>query len=74
MCSRRSQPIKSRRISSHGRRRHVEAGEILIEAGDPNVPCFVVLSGRLEIVQRDGASRTSGDEPRVRVNSRAKRT
>jgi thioredoxin reductase (NADPH) len=43
------------RISSHGRRRHVEAGEILIEAGDPNVPCFVVLSGRLEIVQHDGA-------------------
>lgn len=44
------------RISSHGRRRHVEAGEILIEAGDPNVPCFVVLSGRLEVVQRDGAA------------------
>jgi thioredoxin reductase (NADPH) len=42
------------RMSAHGQRRRVEAGEILVEAGDPNVPCFVVLSGRLAIVQRDG--------------------
>jgi len=47
-------PDQIRRISSHGHRRHVEAGEILVEAGAPNVPCFVVLSGRLEIVQHDG--------------------
>src|SRR4029453_17971431 len=42
------------RISAHGQRRRVEAGEALGEAGDPNVRCFVVLTARLEIVQRDG--------------------
>jgi thioredoxin reductase (NADPH) len=44
------------RIVSHGRRRRMEAGEVLVEAGGPNVPCFVVMSGILDVVQRDGAT------------------
>jgi thioredoxin reductase (NADPH) len=41
------------RIESHGRRRPVRAGEILVEPGDGVVPFFVVLSGQLEIVRVD---------------------
>jgi thioredoxin reductase (NADPH) len=48
------------RVANHGRRRQVDAGEVLVEAGDPNVPCFVVISGQLDIFQREG-----GDEHRV---------
>jgi|KBSSwiStaDraftv2_1062776.scaffolds.fasta_scaffold07580_2 thioredoxin reductase (NADPH) len=44
------------RIVSHGRRRRVEAGEVLVEAGSANVPCFVVVSGILDVVQRDGST------------------
>jgi thioredoxin reductase (NADPH) len=40
------------RVRSCGHVREVEAGEILFEPGDINVPFFVVLSGALEIVQR----------------------
>ena len=43
------------RLASHGHRRGVNDGDVLIEAGDANVPMFVVLSGRLDIIQRDGA-------------------
>lgn len=39
------------RISSHGRRRTTQAGEILIEAGSDNVPFYVLTAGRIEIVQ-----------------------
>src|ERR1700731_3864 len=41
------------RIRSVGKLRHVQAGEILFEPGDSNVPFFVLLSGRMEIVQPD---------------------
>jgi thioredoxin reductase (NADPH) len=41
------------RIASHGRRRLVGAGEILVEPGDAVVPFFVVLTGQLEIVRVD---------------------
>ena len=27
---------------------------MLVEAGDPNVPCFVVISGRLDVVRCEG--------------------
>ena len=33
--------------------RHVKAGDILFEPGDADVPFFVLLSGRMEIVQPD---------------------
>ena len=44
------------RISAHGRRRQIEAGEVLVEAGDPNVPCFVVINGQLDIIRREGVN------------------
>ncbi len=41
------------RLLPHGKVRKVEAGEILFEPGDTNVPFFVLLSGNMEIVQPD---------------------
>ena len=39
------------RVQSGGKLRQVEKGEILFDVGDMNVPFFVLLSGRMEIVQ-----------------------
>jgi thioredoxin reductase (NADPH) len=39
------------RIRPSGRLRNVERGEILFEPNDPTIPFFVLLSGRMEIVQ-----------------------
>jgi len=39
------------RIRPSGRVRNVERGEILFEPNDPVIPFFVLLSGRMEIVQ-----------------------
>ena len=39
------------RITPVGRRRNVSEGEVLINQGDSNVPFFVVISGRIDIVQ-----------------------
>jgi len=44
-------PAQIERLRPHGKPRHVEAGEVLFEPGDSNVPVYVVLSGGLEIVQ-----------------------
>ena len=38
------------RIRPYGAARTVRVGEILFEAGDLGLPCFVVLSGKLDIV------------------------
>jgi len=46
------------RIGAHGRRRQTASGEVLVEAGDRQVPCFVVVSGELEVVQLSGATET----------------
>jgi thioredoxin reductase (NADPH) len=40
-----------RRLRAIGRPRPVQVGDILFQPGDTNVPFFVVLSGRMEIVQ-----------------------
>jgi len=48
------------RIAAHGRRRAISAGEVLVHAGDLDVPCFVILSGQLDIYQRE-----RGEEHRV---------
>lgn len=40
------------RLRPFGTLRPVQPGEILFEPGDSNVPFFVLLSGRLDIVQR----------------------
>ncbi len=39
------------RMRPYGKVRHVEAGDVLFEAGDSDVPVFVVLSGGMDIVQ-----------------------
>ncbi len=50
-------PAQIERLRPYGKLRHVEAGEVLFEPGDSNVPVYVVLSGGLEILQPcpDGA-------------------
>src|SRR5882762_1311349 len=44
-------PAQIARIEPHGRRRTVQPGEILGEAGEPVTKIFVVVSGRLDIVR-----------------------
>src|SRR2546428_9588017 len=44
-------PVQIARIEPHGRRRQVEVGEILGEAGEPVTRIWVVVSGRLELVR-----------------------
>jgi thioredoxin reductase (NADPH) len=51
-------PAQIARIAAHGRVRPVQSGEVLIEAGDPVVPFFVVTKGYVEIVQPSGATET----------------
>lgn len=46
------------RIASHGRARHLEPGEVLIEPGGSNTRFFVVSAGSLEVAGNRGA----GDE------------
>jgi thioredoxin reductase (NADPH) len=41
------------RVRSGSKLRQVEKGEILFDVGDTNVPFFVLLSGRMKIVQPD---------------------
>jgi CRP-like cAMP-binding protein len=43
-------PAQIDRIRPYANARTVGAGEILSEAGDLGIPCFVVLSGKLNIV------------------------
>ena len=42
------------RVAAHGRARQVQPGEVLVEAGAPTVPFFVVTTGHLEIVKPTG--------------------
>jgi thioredoxin reductase (NADPH) len=51
-------PAQVERIAAHGSVRPVRQGEVLVEAGDPVVPFFVVTAGQVEIVQRSGGSET----------------
>jgi len=44
-------PAQIDRTRSFGKVRRVEAGEILFEPGQTNIPFFVLLSGKMEIVQ-----------------------
>src|SRR5579863_8490761 len=43
-------PAQIDRIRPYGTVRTVRAGEILFEAGELGIPCFVVLSGKRDIV------------------------
>src|SRR5882672_2030692 len=44
-------PAQMARIEPHGRRRQVQAGEVLGDAGEPVTKIFVVVSGRLDLVR-----------------------
>ncbi|MDQ3950725.1 MAG: FAD-dependent oxidoreductase [Gemmatimonadota bacterium] len=43
-------PAQVARMATHGRLRHLEHGEVLIEPGGPNTRFFVVRTGCLEVV------------------------
>src|SRR5437879_10617359 len=45
-------PAQLARISAHGRRRQVERGEVLVEAGAQTARAFVVAAGRIDIFRR----------------------
>jgi thioredoxin reductase (NADPH) len=51
-------PAQIERIAAHGRVRPVLAGEVLIEAGQPVIPFFLVKAGRLEAVRPSGTGET----------------
>src|SRR5712691_7361584 len=42
-------PAQVARIAAHGRRRQVERGEVLVEAGEQTARFFVVAAGRIDI-------------------------
>ncbi len=46
------------RLSAQGRERRMSQGEVLIEAGDTNVPFLVVTDGHIEIIRPSGALAT----------------
>src|SRR5918993_868790 len=46
------------RIATHGHRRAITAGQILVEVGDKSVPFFVVVSGAIQILRPSGATET----------------
>src|SRR3989442_13945361 len=39
-------PAQVARITAHGRARHVEQGEVLVQAGEQTARLFVVVAGR----------------------------
>src|SRR5437867_10493911 len=43
------------RIAAHGRRRRVEAGEVLVQAGQQTARLFVVVAGRIDVVRPSAA-------------------
>src|SRR3989442_1429861 len=43
------------RITAHGRPRHVERGEVLVQAGEQTARLFVVVAGRLDVVRPSAA-------------------
>lgn len=47
-------PEQMARIAPHGRVRAVQEGEVLIRAGERDVPFFVITAGQIEIVQPSG--------------------
>src|SRR2546426_12028138 len=47
-------PAQLARIAAHGRRRQVERGEVLVEAGEETARLFVVAAGRGDIFPRAG--------------------
>src|SRR6202047_3189598 len=54
-------PTQIARISVHGKKRAVQAGEVLVEPGDSNFPFFLVILGAMEIMLPTSA----GEDPVV---------
>src|SRR5881409_704912 len=48
-------PAQLGRIAAHGRRRRVEAGEVLVQAGQQTARLFVVVAGRIDVVRPSAA-------------------
>src|SRR2546427_13154498 len=48
-------PVQLARIAAHGRRRHVERGEVLVQAGEQTARFFVVVAGRIDVVRPSAA-------------------
>ena len=46
------------RISAHGRRRPITAGEMLVDVGGKAVPFFVVITGAIQILRPSGSTAT----------------
>src|SRR2546425_3029922 len=44
-------PAQLARITVHGRARHVERGEVLVQAGEQTARLFLVVAGRLDVVR-----------------------
>ncbi|HEX5109790.1 MAG TPA: FAD-dependent oxidoreductase [Vicinamibacterales bacterium] len=44
-------PAQIERMTAHGMTRPIRRGDVLIEAGDPIVPFFIVRSGEIEIIR-----------------------
>ncbi|MGB2888355.1 MAG: FAD-dependent oxidoreductase [Candidatus Acidiferrales bacterium] len=49
------------RVSAHGKKRAVQAGEVLVEPGDNNLPFFLVTLGAMEIMRPT----SEGEDPVV---------
>src|SRR3989442_10951383 len=47
-------PAQLARITVHGRARHVERGEVLVQAGEQTARLFVVVAGRLGVFRPPG--------------------
>src|SRR5437667_4319921 len=48
-------PEQLARIAPHGRLRHVERGEVLLQAGEPAARLFIVVAGRIDGVRPSAA-------------------
>ena len=48
-------PAQLARIATHGRRRRVEQGEVLVQAGEPTTRIFVVGAGRIDVIRPSAA-------------------
>jgi len=44
-------------MAPYGRRRSVEPGEVLVDVADKLVPCFVVVSGAIHVLQVTGETK-----------------
>jgi thioredoxin reductase (NADPH) len=47
-------PEQIDRVAAHGHVRQVQGGEILVEAGERNVPFFIVKTGHVAIIRPPG--------------------